>query len=66
MFRDKSFITDRIMYNAANGEIIRLTEEELPEDYVKIMKQVVKNRFQISKGIIDLDYYSYLPENTLN
>lgn len=65
MFQDKSFITDRIMYNAATGEITYLTEEELPEDYVKIMKQVVKNRFTVSKGIIDLDYYSYLPENTV-
>ncbi len=61
MFQDKSFITDRVMYNAANGEVTSLTEEELPEDYIKIMKQVVRNRFKISKGIIDLDYYSYLP-----
>lgn len=62
MFQDKSFITDRVMYNAGTGEVTYLTEEELPEDYVKIMKQIVKNRFKISKGIIDLDYYSYLPE----
>ena len=64
MFQDKSFITDRVMYNAANGEVTYLTEEELPEDYIKTMKQIVKNRFKISKGIIDLDYYSYLPEGT--
>ncbi len=66
MFQDKSFITDRVMYNAANGETIPLTEEELPEDYIKIMKQIVKNRFKISKGIIDLDYYSYLPKSGAN
>jgi len=66
MFQDKSFITDRVMYNAATGKVTQLTEEELPEDYVKIMKQVVKNRFKISKGIIDLDYYSYLPKTTAN
>lgn len=62
MFQDKSFITDRVMYDAGTGEVTRLTEEELPEDYMKIMKQIVKNRFKISKGIIDLDYYSYLPK----
>ena len=62
MFNNRSFITDRIMYNAENGDVTYLTTEELPEDYVKIMKQIVKNRFKISKGIIDLDYYSYLPE----
>lgn len=62
MFQDKSFITDRLMYDAGTGKVTYLTEEELPEDYVKIMKQIVKNRFKISKGIIDLDYYSYLPK----
>ena len=62
MFQDKSFITDRVMYNAANGKVTYLTEEPLPEDYIKTMKQIVKNRFKISKGIIDLDYYSYLPK----
>lgn len=66
MFQDKSFITDRVMYHAATGNVTYLTDEELPEDYVKIMKQVVKNRFKISKGIIDLDYYSYLPKTTAN
>lgn len=66
MFQDKSFLTDRVMYNAANGNVTYLTEEELPEDYIKIMKQIVKNRFKISKGIIDLDYYSYLPNNAAN
>ena len=66
MFQDKSFITDRMMYNAATGEVTSLTTEELPEEYLKVMKQVVKNRFKISKGIIDLDYYRYLPNATLN
>jgi len=65
MFQDKSFITDRVMYNAANGKVIYLTEEPLPEDYIKTMKQIVKNRFKISKGIIDLDYYSYLPKTPI-
>ncbi len=67
MFQDKSFITDRIMYDAGTGRVTYLTEEELPEDYVKIMRQIVKNRFKVSKGIIDLDYYSYLPrEDAVN
>jgi len=66
MFQDKSFITDRMMYNAATGEVTSLTTEELPEEYLKVMKQVVKNRFKISKGIIDLAYYRYLPNATLN
>jgi len=66
MFQDKSFITDRVMYNAENGKVTYLTEEDLPDNYLKVMKQVVKNRFKVSKGIIDLDYYSYLPKSTTN
>lgn len=62
MFSDKSFITDKVMYNASNGKVTALTEEELPETYVETMIQIVKNRFKVSKGIIDRDYYSYLPE----
>ncbi len=67
VFQDKSFITDRIIYHAADGTVTRLSEEELSEGYVENRKQVVKNRFAVSKGIIDLDYYSYLPwENLTN
>ena len=63
MFRNqKTFITDKLMYNGNNGKITYLTDEKLPENYLSTMKQIVKNRFYVSKKIIDLDYYSYLPE----
>ena len=63
MFKDKkTFITDRVMYNGATGEVTYLKEEPLPEGYLAAIKQIVKNRFAISKGIIDLDYYKYLPK----
>ena len=61
MFNNRSFITDKLMYNSKTKEITYLTDEEIPEDYVATIKQIVKNRFSISKSIIDLDYYSYLP-----
>ena len=66
IFADKSFLTDKVKYNASDGEVISLTGEELPAAYLETMKQVVSNRFKVSKGIIDLDYYSYLPEPTSN
>jgi len=66
IFRDKSFLTDRVSYNASTGEITLLTGEELPADYIETLCQVVSNRFKVSKGIIDLDYYSTLPKTTLN
>lgn len=66
IFNNKSFITDRVMYDSRNGEVTYLTDEPLPEDYVKTVRQIVKNRFRVSKKIIDLDYYSYLPKNSEN
>lgn len=61
MFKNKSFITDKIMYNSRTKEITYLTDEEVTEDYVAAIRQIVKNRFAVSKDIIDLDYYHYLP-----
>ncbi len=66
IFSDKSFITDQLMYNAEDGTVTALTQEVPSQEYVDRMKQIVKNRFQVSKGIIDLDYYSYLPEKEEN
>lgn len=61
VFKDKSFITEKLMYYAPTKEVILLTEEPLPENYLATMRQIVNNRFAISKGIIDLGYYKYLP-----
>ncbi len=62
VFNNKSFITDRLMYNARTKEVTLLTEEKLPEDYLSTMKQIVKNRFKISESMISLGYYKYLPD----
>ena len=57
---NRSFITDKVMYNSATGEVIKLTEEELPEDYIKNMNNIIKNKFKISKTILKTDYYRYV------
>lgn len=62
MFSNKSYITDKVMYNSKNGEVTKLTDEELPEDYVKTVSTIVRNKFNISAAIITEDYYSYLKE----
>ena len=54
---DRSFITDKVMYNSKTGEVIKLTEEELPEDYIKTVNNIVKNKFSVSKSIVEKDYY---------
>ncbi|NLZ82264.1 MAG: LTA synthase family protein [Clostridiales bacterium] len=60
---DRSFITDKVMYNSGSGEIIKLTDEELPIDYVKGINSIIKNKFTISDNILRKDYYSYVFEN---
>ncbi len=60
MFSNQSYITDKVMYNSKNGQVTYLTDEELPEDYVKTVAAIVKNKFNISASIITKDYYSYL------
>lgn len=62
MFSNKSYITDKVMYNSKTGEVTNLTGEELDEDYVKTVSAIVKNKFNISAAIITEDYYSYLKE----
>lgn len=60
MFANQSYITDKVMYNSKTGNVTYLTEETLPEDYVKTVSAIVKNKFNISAAIITDDYYSYL------
>ncbi len=60
MFSNRSFITDRVMYNSKTKDIIKLTEEEIPKDYISIMNKIVNNKFLISESILEEDYYSYI------
>lgn len=66
MFGNQSFITDQIMYNSQTGDITKLTNQELPEDYVKKYISVVKNKFNVSASILKNNYFSYLPLDVKN
>ncbi|HHX13150.1 MAG TPA: LTA synthase family protein [Clostridiales bacterium] len=60
---DRSFITDKLMYISGTGEIIKLTNEELPKGYIKGINSIIKNKFTISDNILRKDYYSYVFDN---
>lgn len=60
ILNNRSFITDKVKYNSATGEVIKLTEEDLPDDYVKNINNIIKNKFTVSKNILKNDYYRYL------
>ena len=63
ILNNRSFITDKVMFNSATGEIINLTDQELPENYIKNINNIIKNKFTISKSIIKNDYYRYVFPN---
>ncbi len=60
MLSNRSFITDKAKYNSSSGEVTLLTEEPLPEDYISNLNKVVKNKFSVSKSILEEDYYRCL------
>lgn len=59
-FMNKSIITDKLMYNASNGKVTYLTDEELPDDYLKDLKKYYNNQKNYSKAIMITDYYDYI------
>ena len=67
MLSNRSFITDRVMYNSTNGKLtnlegVEISEDTLPEGYISTLSKIVKNKFSISKSILEQNYYSYLKE----
>ncbi len=57
---NRSFITDKVMYNSENGKVTNLTKKPVSDDYIKNMNNIVKNKFTVSKSILENDYYRYV------
>ncbi|MBP1756258.1 MAG: hypothetical protein H6Q59_2656 [Firmicutes bacterium] len=57
---NRSFITDKVMYNSTTGEATLLTKEPLPENYISNLNKLIKNKFSVSKSMLEEDYYRYL------
>lgn len=60
IFSNRSFITDKVMYNSKTKEVINLTDVPVSQEYIDNMNAIVKNRFLISESILDLDYYNHI------
>lgn len=60
MFRNRSWITDLVAYNADSKEYTYFTDMEIPQAYLDYIKAEVKNRFTISELILETDYWSIL------
>lgn len=57
---DRSFVTDKVMYNSETREVTKLTDEVLPEDYISAINKLIKNKFSVSESIVKEDYYRYV------
>ncbi len=63
MLKDRSFITDKIKYDAITNEITYITDEKVDDTYVSSKITEVNNRFKYSGDILNTDYFNIvLPE----
>ena len=60
IFDDKSFINDKIMYDAGSRKVTMLVDEEITDEYLKSCIEYVDELFYNSAHIIDKNYYGYL------
>lgn len=57
IFADRSFITDKGRYNAVTGEFIANNGEEVEKGYIDKVNSDIYRRFQMSRLILEKDYY---------
>ena len=58
---NKSFLTDKVWFNANTGETRYLVDEsEIPAGYVEAMNRMINNRFTISSDILSKGYFNFV------
>jgi phosphoglycerol transferase MdoB-like AlkP superfamily enzyme len=60
MFRNRSWITDLVAYNADSKKYTYFTDMDIPKEYLDYVNAEVSNRFSISSLILDHDYWRIL------
>ncbi len=55
---DQSFLTEKGWYNAATGEFLPTTDEEVTDEYIDEIKTLVSNRIAFSSAVPKYDYYA--------
>ena len=60
MFRNRSWMTDLVAYNADKKEYTYFTDLEIPKEYLDYINAEVANRFTISELILDQNYWKIL------
>ena len=57
IFSDRSFITDKGKYNAVTGEFIANEGVTIEEDYIDKINGIIYGKYQMSRLILENDYY---------
>ena len=58
IFADSSWVSDKGMYYAKSNKFIKTTDEELDDEYIKNINKIVNSKINLSKLIIENNYYS--------
>ncbi len=66
IYPNRSFISDTCSYNNSTKEIVSFTGEEVSEDYIKSMRTRLRDSYEVSRMIIESDYFSHVPELCVN
>ena len=57
IFSNRSWITDKALYNSKTGDVKNLTSKAVTDEYVRGIKKLVSDKFEYSAKILDNDYY---------
>lgn len=60
LFKDRSFLTSKVRYNATTGEVIWANGVLEDSVYLESIMQQVQNRFYYSGKILETDYYNQI------
>lgn len=60
IFSNRSFITSKGRYNVLNKIFYPIDGVEIPENYVDDISKIIYNKYQMSKMILENDYYRKL------
>lgn len=60
LFKDHSFLTERVRYNATTGETIWADGVKEDSIYLETCMDLVENRFYYSSKMLELDYYNLI------
>lgn len=62
IFADRSFIAEDMSYNKVTGETVSNTGEAVDEEYARQMKLQVRQLYNYSTGILDLNFFHYVEQ----